>query len=507
MPRGSGLSLEASYEAGSADSAESDAETTVAPAVVDIEADVVVYADRAGRPIDRRVFGTNLPAWLGGLRLAEPAFREAAVEAGVTLVRMPGGSWSNAYDWRACEEGDPRECVFSGAARPSDFAGFLEATGLEGMWTVSINDTAESAAAAVAFFNGSTDDQTPIGVDREGVDWGTVATWAQLRTSRGFEEPIGIALWEVGNEVFGGKPEQGGEQCADFGWEDVWTCDGAAYIEGDATHDGYLAIREAMVAVDETVSVGAVGVVDPGSWSNWGFEVIERAGDSLDFYVVHHYGFGASPEPDEALDLPGEAWPAIVGVLGDILPDDVPIAVTEYNLVSFGDGDTERSMTTALNALYTADSLGQLVDEGVPIANHWNLANGTMETGTDYGLINVDHGGVHPAYEAFRLWGRTGDELLEVDANTADGIRIHATRTDDGTIAIVALNLADEPTEIDMAVLGLDEGASWTTNGWRAERLDDRELTPIPVAESDVEPGAPRRLELPAWSMMLVEVG
>lgn len=500
MPRGSGLSVEVSSEAVPPGS---DVDAT-APTP---DADVVVHGNRAGISIDRRVFGSNLPAWLGGLRLAEPAFRQAAIDSGVTLVRMPGGSWSNAYDWRACEQDDRDECVFTGAARPSDFAGFLEATGIEGMWTVSINETAESAAAAVAFFNGSVDDLSPIGVDREGVDWGTVATWAQLRASRGFEQPIGVELWEVGNEVFGGKPQHGGEQCADFGWEDVWTCDGAAYVAGDAEHDGYLAIRAAMVAVDESISVGAVGVVEPASWSDWGFEVIEGAGDSLDFYVVHHYGFDESPRSEEALELPRDAWPAIVRDLRDVVPDDVPIAVTEYNLVSFGDGDTEGSMTTALNALYTADLLGQLVAAGVPVANQWNLANGIMPTGTDYGLINVDEGGVYPAYEAFRLWGRTGDELLAADVDTSDAVRIYATRRDDGTLALIALSLADERTEIDVVVLGADGSAGWTTSGWRAERPDARELIAIPAdVQPAVESGGSRRLVLPPWSMMLVEV-
>jgi hypothetical protein len=175
-----------------------------------VDADLVIRADLPARPIDRRVFGTNLPAWIGSERLADPAFQQAAVDAGVTVVRMPGGSWSNAYDWRACEDGPVDECFFDGVARPRDFIGFLDATGLEGMWTVSINETAQSAAAAVAFFNGEVDDTRPIGADRNGEDWGVVGQWALLRASRGFFEPVGIELWEVGNEVYGGKPERRG---------------------------------------------------------------------------------------------------------------------------------------------------------------------------------------------------------------------------------------------------------------------------------------------------------
>ncbi len=86
----------------------------------------------------------------------------------------------------------------------------MQATDLPGMWTVSINESAHSAAAAVAFFNGKVDDPSVIGVDRYGKDWGTVGFWAQLRSDRGNPDPVDIHLWEVGNEVFGARPETGG---------------------------------------------------------------------------------------------------------------------------------------------------------------------------------------------------------------------------------------------------------------------------------------------------------
>lgn len=472
-----------------------------------VAADLVIRADLPSRPIDRRVFGTNLPAWIGAVRLADPEFQQATVESGVTLIRMPGGSWSNHYDWRACEDGPVDECFFDGVARPRDFAAFLEATGLEGMWTVSINETAQSAAAAVAFFNGDVDDTRPLGIDRNGEDWGLVGQWAQLRASRGFAEPVGIQLWEVGNEVFGGKPDFGGDECADFGWEEVWTCDGAEYVAGDEDHDGYLAIREAMVAVDPTIEVGAVGVSDPASWSDWGNEVIDGAGDALDFYVVHVYGFDASPEPGEALERPGQLWPQMVENVRERLAEDVPLAVTEYNMVSFEAGDTERTMTLAMNALYTAESLGLLVAAEVPIANHWNLANGVTGSGTDYGLILADTGETYPAYEAFRLWAATGDELLPIDSVLPDGVRVYATRHGDGSLAVMFLNLTDEAIAHDVALAGIDDAVAARHHGWFAASLSADDLVAMDESTWTIDPTSPHPVELPAWSLTLLEVG
>ncbi len=162
---------------------------------------LVVDVDTVLGTLDRRLLGTNVAAWEGADGLANPDFRAAIETSGTTLLRMPGGSWSNNYDWLGCERASEQDCFATWAARPADFASLLHATGLPGMWTVSINETAEQAAALVAYFNGDVDDTTTIGLDRDGVDWGTVGEWAALRAENGNPDPVDIGLWEVGNEV------------------------------------------------------------------------------------------------------------------------------------------------------------------------------------------------------------------------------------------------------------------------------------------------------------------
>ncbi len=300
----------------------------------------------------------------------------------------------------------------------------------------------------------STATSTTIGrsaVDRNGVDWQTVGTWARLRAENGHPEPVRIDLWEIGNEVYGGRPEAGGDECASFGWEDVWTCDGAEYVDGDAEHDGYRDIRAAMIEVDPSIGVGAVGVGDPSSWSNWGNEVIEGAAGEFDFYVVHHYGFDESPDPEAALRRPAEIWPDLADGLGQALPADIPVAITEYNLVSFASGDIDRTMTRAANALYIAETVGQMATQGVAIANQWNLANGTAEGGTDYGMIDLRDGSVFPQYHALRLWSLAGDALLDHDGlDPAGDLRVYPTRRADGSLAVVTINLGADEVLLDL---------------------------------------------------------
>jgi hypothetical protein len=427
-------------------------------------ATIIVAVDDPGTPFDRRILGTNVPAWLNPTGLADPSLRRWITELDPILLRLPGGSWSNYYDWLGCQTGNVEAgsddgCYWTWAAKPSDFLDLLQSTGQEGMWTVSINGTAQEAAALVAFFNGETDDDHVIGIDRNGRDWKTVADWARLREEAGYPEPYPIKLWEVGNEVYGATP-QAGPNCAPWGWEDVWTCDGADYVYGTVQHDGYLAFREAMKSVDPSILVGAVGVEDPSSWSRFGERVIAAAGDQLDFYVVHNYAFDETPTSAEsALVRPQEIWPEAIDQIHTAFDRHadgrrVPIAVTEYNLVAVQEQDTQQLMSRAVNALFLADTIGQMALQGIPIANQWNLANGRADNGTDYGLIDIDTKQPYPQYYALRLWNDFGATLLPT-ASSFDQTRtlsVYAGRTEGGVVTLLVINKTTESITADIVL-------------------------------------------------------
>lgn len=473
---------------------------------VELDRGIAIDGAAPGVPIDPRLLGTNVPAWLGPERLAATWFLDAIEESGTTTIRMPGGSWSNEYDWVACELGFDDECPWTFAARPRDFATLLDETELTGVWTVSVNETAQHAAAAVAFFNGSPEDSTEIGVDRNGVDWGTVGDWATLRVERGIPDPVGIELWEIGNEVYGGRPDTGGEQCEPYGWEVVWTCDGSDYVVGDSDHDGYLDIRRAMLAVDPTISVGAVGVSNPNAWSDWGNEVIAAAGTELDFYVVHHYGYDESPDPSGLAAASSATWADVIESTRRSLPDGVPIAITEYNLVSVEASDTNRSMTRAVNAVFVADSIGQMAARGVDIANHWNLANGTTSSGTDYGLVDAEDGSRFPQFEGFAVWGRAGNELLEARIEGDLGqIRVYPTRHPDGSLSVIILQFDGESQTVPIWIEGVGEAAAVSITSMAADGpLSTAFETNGPVVAGRA--GDVVEVEIPPWSISVVEV-
>lgn len=428
-------------------------------------------------PVQPTLLGSNLTAWLNPTRLQDPVFRERTRASGIRLLRMPGGSWSNAYGWLSCEMGanqpGAQPCYWTWAARPTDFLNFLRATGIEGMWAVNPNGTSKEAAALVAFFNGDVNDNRVIGVDLRGTDWYTVGHWARLRALHGNPQPLGIKLWEVGNEVYGGKPEAGGPLCQSWGWEDVWTCDGTEYVLGKGTgaarHEGYLEFRAAMRAVDPTILVGAVGFEEPGDpahpdWSNynnWGLKVMAAAGEALDFYSIHPYAYYQPPANTaaghaEILAKPQSQWremrTRLDAAFDAFAPKRAPVAVTEFNLVSVGDQDTAQLMTRAVNALFLADSLGQAIQQGYAIFTQWAI-NGSL-----YGLMHEEQAYERaPQYYVFPLWARFGTTMLPVTTtlNATTQAAVYAGRVDTDTLSVLVINKTAMPIT---ATLSAEQG-------------------------------------------------
>jgi len=409
---------------------------------------VRVRTHRTVGPFEPALLGTNVPAWLGRGLVDDPVLRTRLDALAPTILRMPGGSWSNHYDWLSCERGAP--CPWSGVLTPADYADLLAATGAEGMWTVNVNGTAQEAAALVAYFNGNVADDRPLGTDRTGRDWGTVGEWARARAAAGHPDPVPVRWWEIGNEIYAGRGD-GDDACVEWAWEESWTCDGTEYVHGDGVHDGFVAFRDAMKAVDPTILVGAVGVENPGEWGDWGYEVLD-ATSTMDLYIVHDYAFAGAPEVADALQRPPQAWPAITRRA--VAPADAAplLAVTEHNLVAVQDEDDDALMTRGLNALYLADTIGQMALHGVAVANHWNFANGPADNGTDYGLVDVATGHRHPAYFSAVLWRRFGDELLvtESDLDPVVTLSTYAARVEDGGYTVLAVNKTG--TEIEATI-------------------------------------------------------
>ena len=110
-----------------------------------------------------------------------------------------------------------------------------------------------------------------IGVDEEGRDWQTVGEWAR----RGL---VAAILIRHGSNCGGSDevyaPSRRRVRLRAVSVEDVWTCDGTQYVEGDDLHDGYLEFRDVKLAVDPTSKSARLACRTARVWGNWGDEVI-----------------------------------------------------------------------------------------------------------------------------------------------------------------------------------------------------------------------------------------
>ncbi len=379
--------------------------------------------------IPATVFGTNAAWWNGNIHQSSDDVAKIRA-SGVSVLRFPGGSSSNTYHWRQHEPllggGPDWELGFS------EFVSLARQVGAEPMITVNFG----------------------TGTAAEAADW---VRWANV------EQGYGIKYWEIGNEIYGS-------------WEQSWTHNGLQYCTGDTGHDGFNAFVQAMKAVDPTIKIGAIGVDSPNTPDNsdpaWGPHVLQAC-QGMDFYIIHIYAFGpGNRDYAGLLAHPPQTWPAIKGRLDAMFQAAgkvVPVAVTEYNSYYT---EPEALAIQTVNTLFLADTLGQIVSQGFPMANHWDILNGLSANGGDYGYLLGDPG--HPrqaSYYAFPIWRRAGDQLvsLTTNANAVTTLSLYATRhSDTGDVTLMGINKTGSGQSVALTLENTRleaQGQAWTVQG------------------------------------------
>lgn len=460
---------------------------------------IEIDAADLGKTFSPLMLGSNLPAWLKVTTFENAQFRRRVAASGVTLLRIPGGSWADEYGWLSCEKGRDMPgafpCRYPWASRPTDFINFFRGVAelgihIEPMYIINVNYTAQEAAAVVAFYNAAITDTTSIGLDRNGTDWLTAGDWAQLRAAGGNEQPLGIKFWEIGNEVHGGKPTTPG--CPSNGWEETWTCNGREYILGTDQHDGLVQMRAAMLTVDPTIWVGAVGGSDNLLGNRWSEAVLKAGSQHIDYIVIHTYPsyhiYGnLRKEFDEILALPQTHWPRLKQSADNALDRygdgvKIPIVINEYELTPpWGQQDIRNYMNKYADAIFIADSIGQMIAHGVDIAAQWDIMNGKSDDfGNEFGLMKADGSNDRqPKYWAFPLWSRFGTTLLpaQSSAKPTTELSIYAGRLDNGHITLLVINKMERPANVQITLSGIAQIVGGLADVVIAPSLDSLDAT------------------------------
>ncbi len=405
-----------------------------APKLVQIS----VNANQKVRPVDTRWFGVNTAIWdndFGDNNIERMRTIALLTEMGTTTLRFPGGSLSDEYHWAT------GTTLTNTWQWNTTFTEFMQvATNIAAHVFITVNygtGTPEEAAAWVRHANVTNN--------------------------------YAIKYWEIGNECYG-----------------PWETDSNTYPHDPFTYATRAkAYIEQMKAADPTIKVGVVAVPGENSFSNqysmlhpvinprtgktnYGWTPVMLAtlkslGVKPDFLVHHYYPQWSPKNPfhcpvsDPLLLQASVNWAADAADLRQQITDyygpggeDIELVVTENNCDSGAQG---RQSTSLVNALYYADSLGQLAKTEFNAFVWWDLRNGNDTDGcfdsTLYGWRNYGDLGMingptnrHPAFygaKMMRFLMGPGDTVLDA---TSDYLLVsaYAARKANGALALLVIN-------------------------------------------------------------------
>lgn len=356
----------------------------------------------------------------------------------------------------------------------------------------------KEAAAWVAYANADasiygTPNDIVIGVDQQGNDWKTAGYWAKLRASTSGEyqswaqadgvynsynsflainrdTPVGVEYWEIGNETFGTGYYGGGNgYTVDYRVPyDGTNRDDHAALSPATYGQEVVEYAELMKSIDPNIKIGAVLATPPDDygWSYadlndngskqtnepyWNDEVLSQPGvaDNVDFVMVHWYPWagenanGSSLLSQVRTKIPhmingttaGQDTGTNAGIRDTLAAHNLPnaeIMITEFNYM----GSLQSGVANSVESIFVADAYASWLELGVTSVQYLEMltkdflddSSGFARGSAFYGISMVDKL-VEP-----------GESL--VNATTSNNnVRTHAALQDDGSIAVMLLNL------------------------------------------------------------------
>ena len=414
---------------------------------------VRVDAGQVVRTVDARHFGINAVMW--DSYFDTPGTLSALRELDVQALRFPGGSPSDDYHWAFNRNGHN---LWHWATPFSSFVHI--ATNLHAQVFITVNygsGTPEEAAAWVRCAN--------------------------------ITNHCGFKYWEIGNENYGN-------------WE---------HDENSPPHDAVTYARRAkeffrqMKAVDPSIKIGVVitesfrdriGVpldalanLKLGEFLTQGYRgwtptllaTLKELGVTPDFVICHRYPESVPGCEDDAYLLQSTTrWTADAAAARQQLRTyfgsagtNVELLCTENN--SIGE-KTGKQTTSLVNALYLADSFGQIVQTEFNSFLWWNLRNIPDHNANNsprlYGWRQYGDDGVmcgndtrYPTFYTYKLlkyFAHAGDRIVRA-ASDSKVLSAYAAHRADGTLSLLIINKGPGATlQANVSITGFQSASSAT---------------------------------------------
>ncbi len=464
-------------------------------------ANITIDAGSSRGTIPPTAFGMNTAVWDG--HLLDGSMPSLMRQAGVSVLRFPGGSSADNYHWQT------NSFCNGGYANPSNtfdaFMGVARATGAQPLITVNYGSNTTC--------NG-------------GGDPAEAAGWVRYaNVTKGY----GVKYWEIGNEVYGNGTYPGG-------WEtDLHAAKGPAAYASNAS-----AFVDAMKAADPSIKVG-IAVTTPGYWPDgrspaWNSNTLAAVCPKIDFVDVHWYPINDAGTDADLLASTG----GIAGMMATLRAeinaacgahaDHVQILLGEMNTNSTG-----KQRVSLVDALFLADGFMTWLEDGAANTSWWDLHNGIDLTGNNspslygtatYGDLGVLSSGASvggaseppantpfPPYYGLQMLtklGAPGDTMVAASSDQAL-VAAHAVRQANGSLALLLINKSPDTT-YNVAVslsgyspasaatiyaYGMQGGAIATTSSFGIGNAFTQSVPPYSLTTVIMTPSATSPLVLP----------
>ncbi|MGD0678451.1 MAG: cellulose-binding protein [Polyangiaceae bacterium] len=403
--------------------------------------------------------------------LYEAAMPALLSDAGVRLVRYPGGSTADVYHWQS-DTGSYAANTFD------SYMSIVQAAHAQAIITVNYGSgTPAEAAGWVQYANtGGPSYNGPVPTYPGGSATGQL---------------YHIKYWEIGNEIYGNSTYGGN-------WENDVNPPGPAEYAGLLQQ-----YSAAMKAVDPSIKIGAV-LTAPGNWPDgvtnttspqpWNNTVLSTACSAADFVIVHWYPQSPGAESDPGLlatpESGGSNTPSIASMVDTLQSliaqycgphaKDIEILVTETNSVSYNPG---KQTTSLVNGLFLADSIMTWLENGVTSVDLWAIHNGptcgTNDSSSLYGTYGygdygfLSSGGLcstsieppaetpFPSYYGVQMVARAVEPrgTLLSATSAAALVSAHAVQGEAGNVNVLLVN--KDPATSYAVTVSLQGGRRW----------------------------------------------
>ena len=340
-----------------------------------IENKIIVYTKEHNGQINKKIFGNNLSGyilppersgtgreWFGhsnyGTGIWNPKIKETneevialAKNAGISIVRFPGGHYSDYYNWKDAIGNNRKKFLYG----IDEFLKTCKESKAEVVYTLNYLTGNESDAAdLVEYLNSPNDGTNP----NDGIDW------AAERSKNGHPEPYNVKYFEIGNEVWDKSSSE------KYAW-------------------GYIKFYNKMKSVDPDIKIGVVLLN-----AHWNQTVMSVIKDKVDFGIIHSYPSSNGHEMFnkksaksnsqdifiKALSVPAlqseRVYKNALKIMRLKSGKSVPLAITEYNGGFIQDKPVPYRHTLG-TALINAELLRIFLkpENNILMANYWQYCN------------------------------------------------------------------------------------------------------------------------------------